>query len=164
MISAESRAVSRTGSRAGSRAPSPAMSVRSRTSRRTKHRTPSPPPVPSSDADSESESESDHAPQPNHSKPQEKREESLGPAAPPPTTTWQCEHCTYVNEPGVRVCAICCRTPITAPKTVAKDVIENVERLRITSKESPSPARVVQETRVERGKLKSVSWMPATIS
>ncbi|XP_026727020.1 uncharacterized protein LOC113493300 isoform X2 [Trichoplusia ni] len=147
---AESRAVSRTGSRAGSRAPSPAMSVRSRTSRRTKHRTPSPPPVPSSDADSESESESDHAPQPNHSKPQEKREESLGPAAPPPTTTWQCEHCTYVNEPGVRVCAICCRTPITAPKTVAKDVIENVERLRITSKESPSPARVVQETRVDR--------------
>lgn len=125
------------------------MSVRSRTSRRPKHRTPSPPPLPSSDADSESESESDHGPPP---KPQEKREDSLGPAPPPPSSTWQCEHCTYFNEPGVRVCAICCRTPVTVPKTIPKDISENVERLKITAKQSPSPARVIQDPRIERGK------------
>lgn len=25
--------------------------------------------------------------------------------------TWECEHCTYVNPEGTRVCAICCKTP-----------------------------------------------------
>ncbi|XP_021191302.3 E3 ubiquitin-protein ligase lubel isoform X4 [Helicoverpa armigera] len=143
----ESRAVSRVASRAGSRAASPAMSVRSRTSRRTKHRTPSPPPLPSSDADSESESDSDHD---LPAKQQEKAEDSLGPAPPPPNSTWQCEHCTYVNEPGVRVCAICCRTPVTVPKTITTDITENVERLKITHTQSPSPARVTEEPRFAR--------------
>ncbi|XP_050553788.1 E3 ubiquitin-protein ligase lubel isoform X1 [Spodoptera frugiperda] len=145
---ADSRAVSRAASRAGSRAASPAMSVRSRTSRRMKHRTPSPPPLPSSDADSESESESDHGPP---SKTQEKEEDSLGPAPPPPNSSWQCEHCTFVNEPGVRVCAICCRTPVSVPKTVnTKELSENVERLKITHKQSPSPVRTTEEPRYDR--------------
>ncbi|KAH9638677.1 hypothetical protein HF086_013949 [Spodoptera exigua] len=144
---AESRTVSRAASRAGSRAASPAMSVRSRTSRRMKHRTPSPPPLPSSDADSESESESDHEPP---SKPQEKEEDSLGPAPPPPNSSWQCEHCTFVNEPGVRVCAICCRTPVSVPKTITKELSENVERLKITHKQSPSPVRTSEEPRYDR--------------
>ncbi|XP_047041740.1 E3 ubiquitin-protein ligase lubel-like isoform X1 [Helicoverpa zea] len=143
----ESRAVSRAASRAGSRAASPAMSVRSRTSRRTKHRTPSPPPLPSSDADSESESDSDHD---LPAKQQEKGEDCLGPAPPPPNSTWQCEHCTYVNEPGVRVCAICCRTPVTVPKTITTDITDNVERLKITHTQSPSPARVTEEPRFAR--------------
>jgi len=25
--------------------------------------------------------------------------------------TWECEHCTYVNPEGTRVCSICCKTP-----------------------------------------------------
>ncbi|XP_028170195.1 uncharacterized protein LOC114359868 [Ostrinia furnacalis] len=110
----DSRAVSRAASRAGSRAASPAMSVRSRASRRPKHRTPSPPPLPSSDADSESESDSDHEAPPK----QEEAEEWLGPAPAPAAAAWQCEHCTFVNEPGERVCAVCCRTPTAAPKIV----------------------------------------------
>merc|ERR1719228_1086176 len=27
-----------------------------------------------------------------------------------PRVSWTCEHCTYVNNPGVKVCAMCCRT------------------------------------------------------
>ena len=27
-----------------------------------------------------------------------------------PRKSWTCEHCTYVNNPGVSVCAMCCRT------------------------------------------------------
>merc|ERR1719445_1955033 len=27
-----------------------------------------------------------------------------------PRVSWTCEHCTYVNNPGVKVCAMCCKT------------------------------------------------------
>ena len=27
-----------------------------------------------------------------------------------PRKSWICEHCTYMNNPGVTVCTICCRT------------------------------------------------------
>lgn len=27
-----------------------------------------------------------------------------------PRKSWTCEHCTYVNNPGVAVCSMCCRT------------------------------------------------------
>lgn len=165
--------MSRAASRAGSRAASPALSVRSRTSRRTKHRTPSPP-LPSSDADSESESEPPPRPRNEHSNARPERtslrserpssrtersssrterpssraepaeEESLGPVPPPPDAPWQCEHCTYVNEPGVRVCVICCRTPTAAPKVIA-DATGHFEKLQITSRSaSPAPERFDQ--------------------
>ncbi|XP_063229781.1 LOW QUALITY PROTEIN: E3 ubiquitin-protein ligase lubel [Bacillus rossius redtenbacheri] len=28
-----------------------------------------------------------------------------------PSHQWECEHCTFVNRAGVRVCAVCCKTP-----------------------------------------------------
>ncbi|XP_068620818.1 E3 ubiquitin-protein ligase lubel isoform X2 [Battus philenor] len=142
---AESRPVSRVASRAGSRAASPAMSVRSRTSRRPKHRTPSPPPLPSSDADSESE-ESDRGPAK-----QETEEERLGPPPSPPSATWQCEHCTYVNEPGVRVCVVCCRTPTISPRLLNDANIKNdLKQLKISDKRSPSVARTSAEGNIAR--------------
>lgn len=30
-----------------------------------------------------------------------------------PKASWECEHCTFVNEAGTRVCIICCKTPTT---------------------------------------------------
>lgn len=30
--------------------------------------------------------------------------------APIPDHKWECEHCTYVNKAGTRVCAVCCKT------------------------------------------------------
>lgn len=27
-----------------------------------------------------------------------------------PTKPWRCEHCTFINEPGSRICLICCKT------------------------------------------------------
>lgn len=122
IFSAESRAASRVGSRAAS----PAHSVRSRVSRRAKPRTPSPPSIPSSDADLESGSESndDH----------EKDVPSLGPAPPPPSASWECEHCTFVNEAGVRVCAVCCRTPTAVPQLVTSAI-------KLTLEDRNTPAR-----------------------
>ncbi|XP_055549050.1 E3 ubiquitin-protein ligase lubel isoform X3 [Wyeomyia smithii] len=32
------------------------------------------------------------------------------PAAVAPDCQWECAFCTYVNEPGVKICAICCKT------------------------------------------------------
>lgn len=34
-------------------------------------------------------------------------EKSLGPI---PTKEWECEHCTFVNQAGTRVCIVCCKT------------------------------------------------------
>lgn len=28
-----------------------------------------------------------------------------------PDHKWECEHCTFINKPGIRVCTVCCRTP-----------------------------------------------------
>lgn len=30
-----------------------------------------------------------------------------------PDSSWSCEHCTFVNDPGTRVCSVCCKTPTT---------------------------------------------------
>lgn len=138
-------------SRAGSRAASPALSVRSRSSRRAKPRTPSPP-LPSSDADSESEAEIDH---PKHDSSQS---DSLGPAPPPPPATWQCEHCTFVNEPGVRVCVVCCRTPTVTAKIISTNAINNsMAKLKMTS--STSPVKKQEEPRGKNGKYNRLKYV-----
>lgn len=49
---------------------------------------------------------------------QQDDEDYLGPPPAAANASWQCEHCTFVNEPGVRVCAVCCRTPTAAPKVI----------------------------------------------
>ncbi|PNF20071.1 hypothetical protein B7P43_G05255 [Cryptotermes secundus] len=38
-----------------------------------------------------------------------------------PTHQWECEHCTYVNRAGTRVCAICCKTPTGLPQKPSTD-------------------------------------------
>ncbi|XP_041977692.1 E3 ubiquitin-protein ligase lubel isoform X2 [Aricia agestis] len=166
------RAMSRAGSRAGSRAASPALSVRSRASRRTKHRTPSPS-LPSSDADSESEADvrnQKSAPvkrscetvpsQPIRPAENAADEDSLGPAPSPPTTNWQCEHCTFVNEPGVRVCAVCCRTPIATPKVVAADVNSGLKELHISEKSSDSRRQPTEKQSSNKRATKTHSTSP----
>lgn len=45
-------------------------------------------------------------------------EDSQPPAVP--EEQWECEHCTFVNEAGTRVCSICCKTPTVKVKTLAK--------------------------------------------
>lgn len=37
-----------------------------------------------------------------------------------PKTSWECEHCTFVNEAGTRVCSICCKTPTTAAVKIVR--------------------------------------------
>uniref|UniRef100_A0A182MU57 RanBP2-type domain-containing protein n=1 Tax=Anopheles culicifacies TaxID=139723 RepID=A0A182MU57_9DIPT len=52
--------------------------------------------------DTRSEVDYDRSEIPEHSPPP--------PAPVAPDREWECEFCTYVNEPGVKICAICCKT------------------------------------------------------
>ncbi|XP_069698159.1 uncharacterized protein LUBEL isoform X1 [Periplaneta americana] len=58
-------------------------------------------------------------------------EPDLSPPKPViPTHQWECEHCTYVNRAGTRVCAICCKTPTGMPKKPVSDSQQHRRRLR----------------------------------
>ncbi|XP_053692024.1 E3 ubiquitin-protein ligase lubel [Sabethes cyaneus] len=46
-------------------------------------------------------------------------EESPPPAIVAPDREWECAFCTYVNESGVKICAICCKTVRSEAKTDA---------------------------------------------
>lgn len=43
---------------------------------------------------------------------EEKEASQTRPATP--LGRWECEHCTFVNEPLKKVCSICCKTPLTS--------------------------------------------------
>ena len=42
-----------------------------------------------------------------------------------PRKSWECQHCTYVNNPGVSVCAMCCRTTSKQPRSYGGPGDEN---------------------------------------
>lgn len=52
----------------------------------------------------------------SNSKQPDNEEESvpdIGPAPSTPNYEWECEFCTFTNEPNTKICAICCKTPTT---------------------------------------------------
>ncbi|XP_052899356.1 E3 ubiquitin-protein ligase lubel [Anopheles moucheti] len=81
--------------------------------------------------DTRSEVDYDHTDIPEHSPPP--------PAPVAPDREWECEFCTYVNEPGVKICAICC-------KTATIGVVSGVSRADGDLHTSSPPPDVVQET------------------
>uniref|UniRef100_A0A182JSC7 Uncharacterized protein n=1 Tax=Anopheles christyi TaxID=43041 RepID=A0A182JSC7_9DIPT len=86
-------------------------------------------------------------------------ENSPPPPAPvAPDREWECEFCTYVNEPGVKICAICC-------KTVTITVVSGGPTKQDTPDGHPRspPPDVVQETpQVTEVKLQIVPPQKAT--
>ncbi|BES89404.1 IBR [Nesidiocoris tenuis] len=61
---------------------------------------------------------------------------------PIPDFEWECEHCTFVNSPGTRVCAICCKTN-TKPKM-------HVEKPAVTKLTQQMKATALDRTPSER--------------
>ncbi|CAG9827831.1 unnamed protein product [Diabrotica balteata] len=50
----------------------------------------------------------------------------------PSDTQWECEHCTFVNEPGVKVCMVCCKTSTLSRKIKKEDSIpKETEKVHI---------------------------------
>lgn len=39
----------------------------------------------------------------------------IGPPPSAPDHEWECEFCTFVNEPNIKICTICCKTPKSGP-------------------------------------------------
>nr|CAD7586942.1 unnamed protein product [Timema genevievae] len=56
-----------------------------------------------------------------------KDEEERSPSPPKlvvPDHPWECEHCTYVNRAGTRVCAMCCKTPSNLSQSPRRPSLE----------------------------------------
>ncbi|XP_034471875.1 uncharacterized protein LOC117779705 [Drosophila innubila] len=81
-------------------------------------------------------------------------DDDLGPPPSTPDHEWECEFCTFVNEPNIKICAICCKTPSKPPekphvstKTESKTLISEPVPIK-TVKESNSS--VMPETKHAR--------------
>lgn len=65
-----------------------------------------------------------------------------------PESSWECEHCTFVNEAGTRVCTVCCKTPTSAaaarPPRTADMSPQNLPR---NVHEKPNELKRVKRTR-----------------
>lgn len=46
-----------------------------------------------------------------------------------PKSTWECEHCTFVNDAGTRVCSVCCKTPTTGTIKLVNKQVRPAEKL-----------------------------------
>ncbi|KAH8297890.1 hypothetical protein KR018_000389 [Drosophila ironensis] len=66
---------------------------------------------------SESEAEAPAAPAATGVEPET---DDLGPPPSTPDHEWECEFCTFVNEPNIKICSICCKTPSKPPVQAGK--------------------------------------------
>ncbi|XP_050318554.1 E3 ubiquitin-protein ligase lubel isoform X2 [Bactrocera neohumeralis] len=77
----------------------------------------------------------------------EANEDDLGPPPSTPDHEWECEFCTYVNEPNVKICLICCKTPSSVPRKTStttaptETLIVEERPTMVKDKPSVSPER-----------------------
>lgn len=76
-----------------------------------------------------------------------------------PDYEWTCEHCTFVNEPNVKICAICCKTP-SANAVRKPDSPEKDKKTTINGK-VPESAEISKEGR-ETKQSRKISFWPGT--
>jgi len=95
---------------------------------------------------------------------------ALGPPPSTPDYEWTCEFCTFVNEPKVKICAICCKTPSTtalkkqaSPESILKTnnsavakVTKEVKKLEISQVKKDSTSQK------SNGKNKKISFLKGT--
>lgn len=66
-----------------------------------------------------------------------------GPAPSTPNYEWECEFCTFTNEPNTKICAICCKTPTTVAIQKSNEIsINQKERKSSTTKESSKGMKI----------------------
>ncbi|XP_067620964.1 E3 ubiquitin-protein ligase lubel isoform X2 [Eurosta solidaginis] len=68
-------------------------------------------------------------------------EDDLGPPPSTPDHEWECEFCTYVNEPNVKICLICCKTRSGAARKPVTTQVVAPTPTKTSSKPSVSPER-----------------------
>ncbi|KAH8238928.1 hypothetical protein KR038_008223 [Drosophila bunnanda] len=67
--------------------------------------------------------------------------DELGPPPSTPDHEWECEFCTFVNEPNIKICSICCKTPSKPP-------VQPNKSKKVEEEKSPVQPKTVQPTKV----------------
>jgi E3 ubiquitin-protein ligase RNF31 len=73
-----------------------------------------------------------------------------------PTVSWECEHCTFVNEPDTKICAICCKTRVEVLKQLpAEDDDIDISEINDSIQQNEVDAR-------QKGKIRKITFLPGT--
>nr|XP_016942582.1 E3 ubiquitin-protein ligase lubel isoform X5 [Drosophila suzukii] len=96
--------------------------------------------------------------------PEEIEADDLGPPPSTPDHEWECEFCTFVNEPNIKICSICCKTPSKppVPPNKAKKVEEKPQPQVGKPKVAAKPE--VKPTQKPAPKIQQPSQKTATAS
>lgn len=85
---------------------------------------------------------------------------------------WECEYCTFANEPNTRICAICCKTASNAPlkssmagNSTAVNASPETEAISRNEAAVTTDANVIDKSKGRERKLsKKISFWPGTKS
>ncbi|KAH8244390.1 hypothetical protein KR026_008332, partial [Drosophila bipectinata] len=100
-----------------------------------------------------SESEAEAQPDPSQEVPAEAETDDLGPPPSTPDHEWECEFCTFFNEPNIKICSICCKTPSKPPAQPNKaKKVEEIPPQQIkpqTQSQQPAKGQVASQPEVK---------------
>ncbi|EDW63596.2 E3 ubiquitin-protein ligase lubel isoform X2 [Drosophila virilis] len=103
---------------------------------------------------------------------EEATEDDLGPPPTTPDHEWECEFCTFVNEPNIKICAICCKTPCKPPvKPKAANQMETRATVEPKTTTTPSEVKHVRKSSMKTTRsveqavpvTQSTSKLPAAV-
>jgi hypothetical protein len=80
---------------------------------------------------------------------EEGSEQDTGPKPLPelPNSNWECEHCTFVNEAGTKVCLVCCKTA-----SVNVKLVQNEESQNLAPKNLPKSKQNKEVAKLQRSR------------
>jgi E3 ubiquitin-protein ligase RNF31 len=80
---------------------------------------------------------------------EEGSEQDTGPKPLPelPNANWECEHCTFVNEAGTKVCLVCCKTA-----SVNVKLVQNEESQNLAPKNLPKSKQNKEQNKLQRSR------------
>jgi hypothetical protein len=70
---------------------------------------------------------------------------------------WECEHCTFVNDPLEKICIICCKTRVEVLKQLPK-----LEEPEIDINEINDSILENDNDAKQKGKIRKISFLPGT--
>lgn len=76
----------------------------------------------------------------------------------PSLESWECEHCTFVNECDVKICVICCKTRVE----VLKQMPSPIEDEEIDINEINDSILKSENDAKQKGKLKKITFLEGT--
>jgi hypothetical protein len=81
-------------------------------------------------------------------------------SAPPPDVSWECEHCTFVNEPDTKICSICCKTRVEVLKQLPTEVDDDIDINEIN--DSIQQHEGGEGDAKQKGKIRKITFLPGT--